>query len=85
MPHFELQGKTIGLIGGRGNIGSATAKLCIALGMRVIVSSRSDAPSKIDGVVRTISGFLLCFVFFLGVEVGNSRTLFGCSVHALVG
>ena len=83
VPHFELQGKTIGLIGGRGNIGSATAKLCIALGMRVIVSSRSDAPSKIDGVVRTISGFLLCFVFFWG-GVGNSRTLLGCFVHAIV-
>jgi len=55
VPHFELQGKTIGLIGGRGNIGSATAKLCIALGMRVIVSSRSDAPSKIDGVGITSS------------------------------
>lgn len=50
VPHFELQGKTVGLIGGRGNIGSAVAKICVALGMKVLISSRSDAPSEIAGV-----------------------------------
>ena len=40
VPLFELQGKTIGLVGGRGTIGRKVTELCLALGMRVIVSSR---------------------------------------------
>ena len=45
LPHFELQGKTLGLIGGRGSIGSAVADLALALGMKVLISSRSPEPS----------------------------------------
>ena len=41
LPHFELMGKTIGLIGGRGTIGSKVTQLCQAFGMRVIITSRS--------------------------------------------
>ena len=42
--HFELAGKYIGLIGGRGAIGSRVADMARAFGMRVLVSSRSDRP-----------------------------------------
>mmetsp|Transcript_36 Transcript_36/g.97 ORF Transcript_36/g.97 Transcript_36/m.97 type:complete len:228 (+) Transcript_36:3-686(+) len=37
LPHFELTGKTIGLIGGLGTIGQRVAAMCRALGMRVLV------------------------------------------------
>jgi glycerate dehydrogenase len=43
MPHFELRGKTLGLVGGRGNIGSEVARLARTFGMRVLVSSRTKA------------------------------------------
>lgn len=53
LPHFEVQGKTIGLIGGRGTIGSRVADIALALGMRVLISSRSSAPSNKPGVTVT--------------------------------
>jgi glycerate dehydrogenase len=37
LPHFEVAGKTIGLVGGTGNIGTAVAHVAKALGMRVLV------------------------------------------------
>ena len=40
-PHFELGGLIIGLIGGGGNIGSKVAAVARALGMKVLISSRS--------------------------------------------
>lgn len=42
VPHFELGGKTLGLIGGTGGIGSEVAKLARACGMNVIFTSRSQ-------------------------------------------
>ena len=47
LPHFEVGGKVLGLVGGSGAIGSRVAAIAQALGMRVLVSSRSpraDAP-----------------------------------------
>jgi glycerate dehydrogenase len=44
LPHFELAGKTLGLIGGRGTIGSRVADIARVLGMKVLISSRSTAP-----------------------------------------
>ena len=41
MAHFELTGKTIGLVGGLGTIGSRVAAMAGALGMRVLASSRT--------------------------------------------
>lgn len=41
LPLMELGGKTIGLIGGGGSIGSKVADVCLALGMNVIISSRA--------------------------------------------
>eukprot|EP00959_Pyramimonas_sp_CCMP1952_P462637 9483584-Pyramimonas_sp.AAC.1 len=39
-PHFEIRGKTIGLIGGSGCIGTAVTKIALTLGLRVIISTR---------------------------------------------
>ncbi|KAH8095555.1 hydroxypyruvate reductase [Aureococcus anophagefferens] len=41
MPHFELAGKTLGLVGGNGAIGTRVGQLALAFGMRVLVSTRS--------------------------------------------
>ena len=41
MPHFELAGKTLGLVGGNGAIGTRVGQLALAFGMRVPVSTRS--------------------------------------------
>ncbi len=41
VPHFEVSGKTLGLIGGSGAIGSEVMKVALALGMKVLISSRS--------------------------------------------
>jgi len=38
LSHFEVRGKTIGLIGGGGRIGLAVADLALAFGMRVLIS-----------------------------------------------
>ena len=40
LPLTELGGKTVGLIGGSGEIGSKVADIALALGMNVIISSR---------------------------------------------
>ncbi len=41
VPHFEVSGKTLGLIGGSGAIGQAVMKVALALGMKVLISSRT--------------------------------------------
>jgi len=41
VPHFEVAGKTLGLIGGRGSIGSKVAEIARAFGINVIVSTRN--------------------------------------------
>jgi glycerate dehydrogenase len=50
LPHTEVVGKALGLVGGNGAIGSAVAHVAKALGMRVLVYSRSAKPSTIPGV-----------------------------------
>ena len=44
-PHFELGGKVMGLVGGRGGIGGKVAALARALGMCVLVSTRGAPPA----------------------------------------
>ena len=39
--HFEVEGKTLGLIGGRGNIGNRVTATALSLGMKVLISTRS--------------------------------------------
>lgn len=50
VPHFELGAKVLGLVGGSGAIGSKVADLALALGMRVLVSSRTPKPVDARGV-----------------------------------
>ncbi|MEK6265804.1 MAG: D-2-hydroxyacid dehydrogenase [Clostridium sp.] len=44
LPHFEVQNKTIGVIGGFGAIGREVIKIVLALGMNVIIYSRTQKP-----------------------------------------
>ena len=48
--HFELNGRTIGLIGGLGTIGQRVATIAQALGMHVIATSRRHQPGLFFGV-----------------------------------
>jgi len=55
VPHFELKGRTLGLIGGSGGIGSMVAELATALGLKVIITSRSPKPNAVplEELLRT--------------------------------
>jgi glycerate dehydrogenase len=44
LPHFEVQNKTIGVIGGFGAIGREVIKIALALGMNIIIYSRTQKP-----------------------------------------
>jgi len=46
LSHFELAGKTIGLIGGRGAIGSKVSEMARVFGMKVVITSRSSKPCE---------------------------------------
>ncbi|MDP4127034.1 MAG: NAD(P)-dependent oxidoreductase [Bacillota bacterium] len=54
LPHFEVQNKTLGVIGGGGAIGQAVIKIALVLGMKVLIYSRTprswDNPS-----IRSVS------------------------------
>jgi len=52
LPLMELGGKTVGLIGGGGAIGSKVAEICLVLGMNVIISSRAG---KLPSTHRLLS------------------------------
>ena len=49
VPHFELLGKTLGIIG-YGRIGRKTAEICRAMGMKVITYSRTQRYSDVEYV-----------------------------------
>ena len=55
LQHFELPGKTIGLIGGLGAIGTRVGVLAQALGMEVLASSRTAPAGKRDDGVTVCS------------------------------
>lgn len=42
LPHFELKNKTLGVIGGFGAIGSEVIKIALALGMNILIYSRTE-------------------------------------------
>ncbi|MDR3585460.1 MAG: NAD(P)-dependent oxidoreductase [Desulfosporosinus sp.] len=45
LPHFEVQNKTLGVIGGSGAIGRAVIKIALVLGMNILVFSRTPKPA----------------------------------------
>ena len=53
LPHFELNGKVLGLIGGSGSIGQKVAQIAVALGMQVLISSRTTPPEG-SGPIRVV-------------------------------
>ena len=44
LPHFEVQKKTLGVIGGSGAIGREVIKVALVLGMNILVYSRTPKP-----------------------------------------
>ena len=44
VPHFELQNKTLGLIGGTGAIGQNVIKIALTLGMNILIYNRTPKP-----------------------------------------
>ena len=44
LPHFEVQNKTLGVIGGGGAIGRQVIKIALVLGMNILVYSRTPKP-----------------------------------------
>lgn len=44
LPHFEIQNKTLGVIGGNGAIGRAVIKVALALEMNILIYSRTPKP-----------------------------------------
>lgn len=54
VPHFEVQGKTLGVIGG-GAIGRHTIRLALAFGMKVIVYDPFPRPWEGEGDVTNVS------------------------------
>jgi len=46
LPHFELQNKTLGVIGGTGAIGQNVIKIALTLGMNILVYNRT--PKRCD-------------------------------------
>lgn len=49
LPHFELQGKTLGIIGG-GAIGRQAIKIALTLGMNILVYDLAPKPTVAPGV-----------------------------------
>jgi len=43
VPHFEIAGKTIGIIGGQGRIGKRVGEIARAFGMNVLICTRNSA------------------------------------------
>lgn len=74
LPHFELGGKTIGLIGGLGTIGRRVTEMARALGANMLISAAESAMNQVarsparpnhwsmPGSARQLSGTrLACF------------------------
>ena len=55
LPHYEINGKYIGLIGGLGTIGLRVAAMAQALGLKVLASSTSSAPGMRDDGVEVVT------------------------------
>ena len=83
LPHFEVGGKVLGLVGGSGAIGSRVAAMAQAMGMRVLVSSRAP---RADALYETVSdvGLLLEQSDFISLHCPlNDQTRSLIDAHAL--
>jgi glycerate dehydrogenase len=58
-PHFELEGKVLGLIGGGGSIGSKVAEVARALGMVVLIHSRNPKPQSGVEIASSLQDLLI--------------------------
>lgn len=54
LPHFELQNRTLGVIGGTGAIGQNVIKIALVLGMNILVFNRTPKPFD-DPKVKFVS------------------------------
>jgi len=70
LAHFELTGKTIGLIGGLGTIGLRVGAMSIALGMKVVASDLPSTPTGVrpDGIEVVSLSELLARSDFVSVH-----------------
>lgn len=70
LPHFELTGKTIGLIGGLGTIGLRVAAMSRALGLKVVACDAPTTPLGLrgDGVEVVSFDQLMCDSDFVSVH-----------------
>ncbi len=68
VPHFELTGKTLGLIGGSGAIGQEVMKIALALGMKVLISSRTPRTWNDSRVVSVALDDLLRQSDFISIH-----------------
>ena len=51
-PHFELRGKTLGLVGGSGDIGSTVRPMARAFGLKLLISTRTPREAEEGGEVQ---------------------------------
>jgi len=56
-PYFEMSGKSLGIVG-FGAIGEAVAAVGYALGMEILVHSRTEKPSKVPASWLSLEGLL---------------------------
>ena len=60
IPHFELAGKTIGLVGGTGAIGARTAEMARAFGMDALVWAARRAIARAGDGARPATCATFC-------------------------
>jgi glycerate dehydrogenase len=86
LPHFEIAGKTLGLVGGRGTIGRRVAAMARALGMVVVASDLPSTPLGDDGGLEVVAfGDLLARSDFVSVHCPLSPATTGLVDAAALG
>lgn len=70
LPHFELSGKTLGLIGGLGTIGLRVAAMAMPLGLKVVASDLPTTPTgtRADGITVVSFDELMATSDFVSVH-----------------
>lgn len=55
LPHFELNGKVLGLIGGTGAIGGKAAQIAMTFGMQVLMYSRTPPLRPVNPAIENVT------------------------------